>query len=131
MRPMNTPVAIAILIGAAALTCGCATKKFVRVSTEPISAKIDQVGEQTNKNAAAIEDVRKETKAVEGRAETGISAAKERALAAQNKAEEALKKGVEAANAAADARARADKGLGEMEALRNQVSSIEDYKPVA
>jgi len=127
---MKTPVAVTILIGAAALAGGCATKKYVRMTTEPISAKIDQVGDQTTKNASAIEDVRKETKAVDARAETGISAARERALTAQNRAEEALKKGVEAAGAAAEARARADKGLADLEGLRNQVASIEDYKPV-
>jgi len=127
---MKKSLAITVLCGAAALAGGCATKKFVRMSTEPISAKIDQVGEQTNKNAAAIEEAKKEIVAVDGRAETGISAAKERALAAQTKAEEALKKGVDAANAAAEARARADKGLADLASLRNQVASIEDYKPV-
>lgn len=127
---MKTPVTITILFVAVALAGGCATKKFVGMSTDPIAAKADQVGEQTSKNAAAIEEARKEITAVDGRAETGISAAKERALAAQNKAEEALKKGVEAANAATEARARADKNMSEIEALRNTVAGIEDYKPV-
>ena len=127
---MKTSLAITIVCSVLALAGGCATKKYVRMTTEPIQAKVDQVGDQATKNAASIEETKKEIAAVDSRAETGISAARERALAAQNKAEEALKKGGEAAAAAAEARARADKGLADVEALRNQVSKIEDYQPV-
>src|SRR5260370_32945816 len=70
-------------------------------------------------------------KAVDERAESGISAAKERAMTADNHAGEAMNKANEAATAAADARSRADKNTSEIATIRNIVSNIDDYKPVA
>jgi outer membrane protein OmpA-like peptidoglycan-associated protein len=110
---------------------GCATKKYVRNTAAPIQAKVDQVGEQTNRNAAATEEARKEIKSVDERAESGISAAKERAMTAENKAGEAMNKATEAANMAADARTRADNATTEIATIRTIVANIDDYKPVA
>src|SRR5882762_5401768 len=104
---MKTNIALTLVLGATMLAGGCATKKYVRNTASPIQAKVDQVGDQTNKNSASIEDSRKEIKSVDERAETGISAAKERAMTADNKAGEAMNKATEAANMAADARTRA------------------------
>jgi len=131
---MKTLALTAVLTGAM-LAGGCATKKFVRNTSAPIQAKVDQVGEQTNRNTAGLEDTRKELKGVDERAESGISAAKERALTADNKAGEAMNKAGEAMNkateagtAAADARSRADKNSTELASLRGVVSNIDDYK---
>src|SRR5438445_1338643 len=101
---MKTHLAMSILLTGAMLAGGCATKKYVRNTAAPIQAKVDQVGEQANKNTAATEEARKEIKAVDERAETGISAAKERAMTADNHAGEAMKKADEATNLANDAR---------------------------
>jgi len=109
---------------------GCATKKYVRNTAAPIQAKVDQVGEQTNRNAAATEEARKEIKSVDERAESGISAAKERAMTAENKAGEAMNKATEAATMAADARTRADNNTTEIATIRTIVANIDDYKPV-
>src|SRR5882672_977246 len=103
---MKTYLAISILLTGAMLTGGCATKKYVRNTTEPIQAKVDQVGEQANRNAAATEEARKEIKAVDERAEGGISAAKERAMTAENKATEAMTKATQADTKAVDAISR-------------------------
>ena len=35
---------------------GCATKKYVQNTAAPIQAKVDQVGERTNRNGQSIED---------------------------------------------------------------------------
>ena len=113
------------------LTGGCATKKYVRNTTAPIQAKVDQVGEQGNRTATATEENKKEIKAVDERAESGISAAKERAMTADNHAGEAMNKANEAATAAADARAKADQNTTEITSIRNLVANIDDYKPVA
>ena len=110
------------------LAGGCATKKYVRNTAAPIQAKVDQVGEQTNRNTSGLEDSRKEIKAVDERAESGISAAKERAMTADNHAGEAMNKANEAGAAAADARTRADKASADIASLRNVVSNIDDYK---
>jgi outer membrane protein OmpA-like peptidoglycan-associated protein len=110
------------------LAGGCATKKFVRNTAAPIQAKVDQVGEQANRNTAGVEEARKEIKLVDEKAETGISAAKERAMTAENKAVEAMGKATEATGLANDARSRADKASSEIASLRNVVANIEDYK---
>jgi len=128
---MKPHLAMLVLLTGALLASGCATKKYVRNTTAPIQAKVDQVGEQTNRNAAATEEARKEIKSVDERAETGISAAKERAMSAENKAGEAMTKATEAGTMAADARSRADQNTTELTSLRNVVSNIDDYKPVA
>jgi len=131
---MKTLALTAVLTGAM-LAGGCATKKFVRNTSAPIQAKADQVGEQTNRNTAGLEETRKELKGVDERAESGISAAKERALTADSKAAEAMgkageamTKATEASAAAADARSSSDKNSTELGSLRGIVSNIDDYK---
>jgi OOP family OmpA-OmpF porin len=128
---MKTHLAMTIVLGGAMLTGGCATKKYVRNTTAPIQAKVDQVGDQTNKNTSGLEDNRKEIKGVDERAETGISAAKERAMTADNHAAEAMKKADDASTAAADARAKADQDALEISSLKGVVANLDDYKPVA
>jgi OOP family OmpA-OmpF porin len=128
---MKTHLAISIILTGAMLSGGCATKKYVRNTAAPIQAKVDQVGEQANRNAAATEEARKEIKAVDERAESGISAAKERAMTADNKAGEAMNKANEAATTAADAISRSDKNTSEISAIRNIVANIDDYKPIS
>jgi outer membrane protein OmpA-like peptidoglycan-associated protein len=132
---MIKTLALTAVLTGGMLAGGCATKKFVRNTSAPIQAKVDQVGEQTNRNTAGLEDTRKELKGVDERAESGISAAKERALTADNKAGEAMNKAGEAMNkateastAAADARSRSDKNTTELASLRGIVSNIDDYK---
>jgi OOP family OmpA-OmpF porin len=131
---MKTLALTAVLTGAM-LAGGCATKKFVRNTSAPIQAKVDQVGEQTNRNTAGLEDTRKDLKGVDERAESGISAAKERALTADNKAGEALNKAGDAMNKATEAgttataaKSLSDKNSTDIASLRGVVSNIDDYK---
>src|SRR5438552_18902407 len=91
-------LAMSMILTGALLSGGCATKKYVRNTAAPIQAKVDQVGDQANRNATATEETRKEIKSVDERAESGISAAKERAMTAENKAGEATNKATEAGN---------------------------------
>jgi len=62
----------------------------------PIQAKVNQVGDQTTKNGQEIQqtstDLTANVKGVDERAQTGISAAKEQALTAQNSAQNAMSK---------------------------------------
>ena len=121
---------ITLILGAT-IFAGCATKKFVTNTTEPIRGKIDRIGEQANKDSAAIEQNGKEIKAVDERAQSGIGAARERAMTAENKAAEAMARAVEAARTAEEARAAAARNAAQLESVRNTVSKIDDYKPVA
>src|SRR5258708_29760397 len=65
---------------------GCATKKYVRNTTAPIQAKVDQVGDQTNKNGQQIEDTRNQVKQVDEHAQTGIKTAQDSPAAADQHA---------------------------------------------
>lgn len=128
---MKTHLAMTVILGGALLTGGCATKKYVRNTTAPIQAKVDQVGDQTNKNTAGLEDNRKEIKSVDERAESGISAAKERAMTADNHAAEAMKQAQTASSAAAAAQSKADQDAADITSIRGMVANLDDYKPVA
>lgn len=107
---------------------GCATKKYVRNTTAPIQAKVDQVGDQSNKNAQNIDQTRGEVKQVDERAQSGISAAKEQAMTAQNRANEAQTRANEAASKADQANAGVTKNTEEINNLRQVVSNLDDYK---
>lgn len=116
------------LLAATLLTGGCATKKYVQTTTAPIQAKVDQVGDQTNKNGQQIQQTRTDLTAningVDEKAQNGISAAKEQAMTAQNSAQDAANKAGQAADLAG-------KDSEEIKNLRQQVSNLDDYKQVA
>ncbi len=114
----------ASILAATLLTGGCATKKYVQNTTAPIQAKVDQVGDQTNKQGQQITQTQTDMKGVNERAQSGISAAKESAMTAQNSAQGAMDK----ANSASD---MANKDSEEINSLRQVVSNLDDYKQVA
>src|SRR5262245_28053637 len=117
-----------LVLTGALLSGGCATKKFVRNTTAPIQAKVDEVGDQTSKNTASIDDVGKEVKSVSETSQAGISAAKERALTAENRANDAMNRANEAGTAAANAQTLAQSASGEVASLKGVVSNINNYK---
>jgi len=121
---MTRTVFSAGILAATLLTGGCATKKYVQNTTAPIQAKVDQVSDQTNKQGQTIQQVQTDVKGVDDRAQTGISAAKEQAMTAENSAKNAMDK----ANQASDL---AGKDSEEINSLRQFVTNLDDYKQVA
>jgi OmpA-OmpF porin, OOP family len=117
----------ASLLAATLLTGGCATKKYVQNTTAPIQAKVDQVGTQTTQNGQQIQQTRTDLTAningVDEKAQSGISAAKEQALTAQNSAQSAMTE-------ANDASSLASQDSEEIKSLRQVVSNLDDYKQV-
>src|SRR5215471_8487841 len=83
-------VAIGCVLSLTLIAGGCATKKYVRNTTAPVQAKVDQVGEQTQKQGQEIQENKNQIKQVDETAQSGISAAKERAMTADNHAGEAM-----------------------------------------
>jgi len=104
---------------------GCATKKYVRNTTAPIQAKVDQIGDQTTKQAQAIEENKTQIKQVDENAHSGISAANEKATLADNHAAEAMNKASQAGEAA-------NRNTQEIDRLRTSVgqaiANLDDYK---
>src|SRR5436305_14837846 len=110
------------------LAGGCASKKYVRNTTAPIQAKVDQVGEQTTQNSGQIQDTRNQAKQVDERAQSGISAAQERAATADQHAGDAMNRATTAEQKATTAGQNADKALEGVSSLRSVVANLDDYK---
>jgi OOP family OmpA-OmpF porin len=83
---MRVYLATTCILAGSLLAGGCATKKYVRNTTAPIQAKVDQVGTQTTQNTQQIEDTKGQLKQVDDKAQSGINAAQERASAADQHA---------------------------------------------
>jgi OmpA-OmpF porin, OOP family len=125
---MTRTVMSASLLAAALLTGGCATKKYVQTTEAPIQAKVDQVGDQTQKQGQQIQQTQTDLKGVDDKAQSGISAAKEQASTAQKAAGDAMTR----ANQANDLATKVgEKDTQEINSLRQVVSNLDDYKQVA
>jgi len=110
------------------IATGCATKKYVRETTAPVQAKVDQVGEQTTKQGQAIEEARAQIKQVDESAQSGISGAKERAMTAENRANEAMKS-AETANQGVQQNTQAISGVrSDLQNVKSAVANLDDYK---
>jgi OOP family OmpA-OmpF porin len=132
---MKAFLATTCIVTGALLAGGCATKKYVRNTTAPIQAKVDQVGEQTTQNGQQIADTRNQVKQVDEKAQSGISAAQERASAADQHAAAADQHAGAADQHAGEAMNKANTAtqMGEQNqqaitTLRGVVAGIDDYK---
>jgi len=115
-------------VGGVLFAGGCATKQYVRKTTAPIQAKVDQVDQQTTNNAKQIDDTRNQVKDVDERAQNGISAARERAMTADQNAANADKHAGDAMNRANQVAQTADHNTQAIDGLKNVIANIDDYK---
>jgi OmpA-OmpF porin, OOP family len=125
---MRVILATTCILTGALLAGGCATKKYVRNTTAPVQAKVDQVGEQTTRNGQQIEDTRNQVKQVDEKAQNGISAASEKASAADQHAATADQHAGEAMNKATSATQLGEQNTQALNSLRTTISNIDDYK---
>jgi len=132
---MRVFLATTCIIAGSLLAGGCATKTYVRNTTAPIQAKVDQVGQQTTQNTQQIEDTKGQVKQVDEKAQSGISAAQERAsaadqhaAAADQHAAAADQHATDAMNRAKQANDEADANVRDLNKLRSVVANIDDYK---
>jgi outer membrane protein OmpA-like peptidoglycan-associated protein len=125
---MKTLLATTCILAGTLLAGGCATKKYVRNTSAPIQAKVDQVGEQTNQNSTQITETRDQVKQVDERAQSGISAAQEKAATADQHAGDAMNKANAADQHAGLVEQKADQSTQAIASLRNVVANIDDYK---
>lgn len=125
---MKAFLATTCIMTGALLAGGCATKKYVRNTTSPIQAKVDQVGEQTTRNGQQIEDTRNQVKQVDEKAQSGIGAAQERASAADQHAATADQHAGEAMNKATQANSLGEQNQQALTQLRGVIANLNDYK---
>ena len=125
---MRVYLATTCILAGSLFAGGCATKKYVRNTTAPIQAKVDQVGTQTTQNTQQIEDTKGQLKQVDEKAQSGINAAQERASAADQHAATADQHASDAMNQAKQATQMADANSRDLNKLRDVVANIDDYK---
>ncbi|MGI8988479.1 MAG: OmpA family protein [Bryobacteraceae bacterium] len=131
---MKHGYAITVVMSGMLLAGGCATKKYVRNTADPIRGKLDQVADQTNKQGATLdkqgttlEATRKDIE----RDETELNATKERAMSAESRATDALGRADQAGQKADAAGQKADKNTHDLGDLRQMVANLDDYKVAA
>jgi outer membrane protein OmpA-like peptidoglycan-associated protein len=112
---------------------GCATKKYVTQTTDPIKGHVDQVETKVNQQGQQIDAQRQQ---IENQS-TGLSATNERAVAADQRAGDALNRAdqagqkADAATTKADtANAKSDRNASDIGELRNVIANLDDYKPM-
>ncbi|MES1260895.1 MAG: OmpA family protein, partial [Acidobacteriota bacterium] len=131
---MKNVIISSLIVGGALLSGGCATKKYVAKTVDPISGKLDQVAKQADTTGQKLDQTSQsldqtkqsldQTKQNLERDETELSATKERATSADNRAGDAIKR-ADAAGMKADQVGR------DVSDLKGVLGSMDDYKPVA
>lgn len=117
----------------ALLAGGCATKKYVRQTVDPVSGKLDQVSTKTDQQGQTLDQTRStldqtrstldQTRSTQEKDEAALSATNERALSADNHAGQAMSR-------AEDAGKRADQANQGLNDLRSTVANLDDYKQI-
>lgn len=132
MKP-SIPIILIMMGGLVGVvfTSGCATKKYVRQTVDPVSGKLDQVAAKTDQQGQTLDQTKQtldKTRSTLEEDENKLSATNERALSADNHAGQAM-------NRADDASRKADQanqGVSDVRnALANTVANLDDYKQVA
>lgn len=120
---MNQMMLVGV-VGSGLLVTGCATKKYVRNSVDPVTARVGTVEKKTAENSSEIEQVG-----------TSASRANERAAAAERAANDANSAAGRANDAATQAGSRADQARGLAEQantkvgeLGRSIDNIDNYK---
>lgn len=117
---MTIKSALPLLMGLALIGSGCATKKYVAQTTQPIQQKVDQQGTVQQQQGAAIDETKKNLE----RDETELSSTTEKANSADARSTDAINKiGV--------VDQKTDKNASDINALRQSLGNLDDYKQAA
>jgi OOP family OmpA-OmpF porin len=106
---------------------GCATKKYVKKTVDPVRDQVQQVSTQTNQNGNDLAKARKDM----DRDETLLNATKEKADSADTRAGDAINRAGDAMNKAGDAMNKANQTSQDLGELRQTVANLDDYKVVS
>jgi len=131
---MKQSIPIFLLIMGSVLGAGCATKKYVRQTVDPVSGKLDQVSSKTDQQGQTLDQTRSsldQTRATLEKDETALNATNERAVSAENHAGEAMAKATDASNKADTANQGLSVLKPELAQLSDTVANLDAYKQVA
>jgi len=118
-------VAIAALATAGT---GCATKKFVRESVDPVSKQVGELDKRTAENARAIEQLDDKTSKEISRVGEKANSADTRAAEAAKQAGDALNRGSQAIEKADGARTLAENSMNRANQIERVVENLDNYK---
>jgi len=135
---MKSSIFAILVMTGALLGAGCATKKFVRQTVDPVSGKLDQVATKSDQQGQTLDQTRQsldqtkqsldQTRSTLEKDETALSATNERALSADNHAGQAMSRADDASRKAD----QANQGVNDVKtALANTVANLDEYKQVA
>ena len=126
MKTLLLPV-----VAVAALTvvgAGCATKKFVRTTVDPVNQRVSELDKRAADNAKAIEQLDDSTKRDISRVDEKVTATDARAVEADRKAAEGIAKAGQAAEKADGARSLAESSLARFGPIEKAFENIENYR---
>ncbi|MEP6714683.1 MAG: OmpA family protein [Terriglobia bacterium] len=125
---------VTVILAGAVLGSGCATKKFVRKTVDPVSGKLDTVAQQSTQQGQKLDQTNQtldqtrqtldQTRQSLEKDETELSATKERAMSADSRAGDAIARADQASG-------KADQANRDVAELRTTVANLDDYKQVA
>lgn len=107
---IRSSVLASLMLGVVVLGSGCATKKYVSQSVEPMKLRVDSLDEKSQKQGEAIDQLNKDVDT----AETEISGAKERLGTVEGRVGDAFTK-----------IGQNETGLNE---LRSRIANLDDFK---
>jgi outer membrane protein OmpA-like peptidoglycan-associated protein len=128
MKPIAAILAVAFvsLVGP-----GCATKKFVQQSLDPVNQKVTDLDKRAADNARAIEQLDDSTKRDISRVDEKVQAADAKAVQAGQKAEEGISKANQASEKADNARTLAENSLSKAGQLEKAFANLDNYSMVS
>ncbi|MBI3698401.1 MAG: OmpA family protein [Acidobacteria bacterium] len=129
---MNQRILIILAVAGLTITVsGCATKKFVRQTTDPINQKVADLDKRTVENAQSIGQLDDKTGKEISRVDEKATAADARAGEAGKLAGDALTKGGQAMERAGGARSLAEGGIARTGRLEQYVANLDNYQPAS
>jgi outer membrane protein OmpA-like peptidoglycan-associated protein len=124
--------AVLVIAGVIAVAPGCATKKFVRQTVDPVNQQVGELDKRTADNARAIEQLDEKTQRDISRtaekASQDTAQARARADEAFGRAGDALTKSGQAAQAAEGARTLAEQGVTKATQVERVVENLDNYQ---
>lgn len=133
MKRLNSISVVFALAGAATLSVGCATKKYVRETVAPVQQRVDDVDKKNAQQDTSLAELEKGVSRADERAQTADT----RAGAAAREAARANEQAAVGIKDAAGARSMAEKGIaraGEVErnlgTLDTRVDNLDNFRLV-
>jgi outer membrane protein OmpA-like peptidoglycan-associated protein len=117
-------LAAVLVVGAT----GCATKKFVRNSVDPVQTKVDNIDTQVQEHSKDISELEKGASKSNEQITTVDQRAQAAAKAADQKAQEAGQRAGQANEAASNAKSLADEALTGVNSVSKRIDKLNQYQ---